>query len=88
MSDKSKPVAVNASEVPPRVRPSVYPEPYASRMAGRVKRHLGDFFNLANFGVNLTHLSPNAVSSLRHAHTGKMNCLYPRRLSNTAYGRG
>lgn len=76
MSDKSKPVAINVSEVPARIRPSVYPEPFASRMAGRVKRPLGDFFNLANFGVNLTHLSPNAVSSLRHAHTRQDEFVY------------
>jgi uncharacterized cupin superfamily protein len=40
----------------------------ASRLAGRHKRPLGDLFGLKNFGVNLTRLEPNAVSSLRHAH--------------------
>ena len=46
-----------------------YPEPFASRMAGRRKQPLGDLFGLANFGVNLTRLAPGAVSALRHAHT-------------------
>ena len=36
-------------------------------MAGRQKHPLGDLFGLANIGVNLTHLAPNAVSALRHA---------------------
>jgi uncharacterized cupin superfamily protein len=64
----SAPVAVVAADVAPRVRPSIYPEPYASQMAGREKRVLGDLFGLANFGVNLVRLAPGAVSSLRHAH--------------------
>ena len=62
------PVAVNAADVPARTKPSNYPEPFASRMAGRVKRPLGDLFGLVNFGVNLTRLAPGAVSALRHAH--------------------
>jgi len=69
MSVKPTPVAVIAAEVPARSKPSVYPEPFASRMAGREKRQLGDLFGLTNFGVNLTRLAPNSVSALRHAHT-------------------
>ena len=69
MTEKSHPVAVAAVEVPARSRPSVYPEPFASLMAGREKRQLGELFGLTNFGVNLTRLAPNAVSALRHAHT-------------------
>ena len=76
MSDKLKPIAVNASEVPPRTKPSVYPEPFASRMAGREKRPLGDLFGLTNFGVNLTRLAPNAASALRHAHTRQDEFIY------------
>ncbi len=76
MSEESKPIAVTASEVPARIRPSVYPEPFASRMAGREKRPLGDFFGLTNFGVNLTRLAPNAVSALRHAHTKQDEFIY------------
>lgn len=76
MSDTSMPVAVIASEVPARIKPSVYPEPFASRMAGREKRPLGDLFGLTNFGVNLTRLAPQAVSALRHAHTKQDEFVY------------
>ena len=69
MTEPKHPVAIVAAEAPPRVRPSIYPEPFASRMAGRVKHPLGDLFGLTNFGVNLTRLAPGAVSALRHAHT-------------------
>jgi uncharacterized cupin superfamily protein len=68
MSEREVPVAVVAADTPPRTRASNYPEPFASRMRGRDKRPLGDLFGLTNFGVNLTRLAPNAVSSLRHAH--------------------
>jgi uncharacterized cupin superfamily protein len=76
MSEKSNPVAVTAADVPARSRPSVYPEPFASRMAGRAKHQLGDLFGLTNFGVNLTRLAPNAVSALRHAHTKQDEFVY------------
>lgn len=76
MPDPKRPVAVAAAEVPPRTRPSVYPEPFASRMAGREKRALGDLFGLTNFGVNLTRLAPGAVSSLRHAHSRQDEFVY------------
>lgn len=64
-----KPVALRALDAPPRTKPSNYPEPFASRMGGRLKRPLGDLFGLSNFGVNLTQLAPGAISALRHAHT-------------------
>ena len=76
MSQKPSPIAVVAAEVPARTKPSVYPEPFASRMAGREKRPLGDLFGLANFGVNLTRLAPNGVSALRHAHTRQDEFVY------------
>ena len=76
MTEKSHAVAVAAAEVPARSRPSVYPEPFASLMAGREKRQLGDLFGLTNFGVNLTRLAPNAVSALRHAHTRQDEFVY------------
>lgn len=76
MPDVAKPVALLASEAPTRATPSNYPEPFASRMAGRVKRPLGDLFGLTNFGVNLTRLAPKAVSSLRHAHTKQDEFIY------------
>ena len=69
MSDSQKPIAVKADAVPPRTKPSNYPEPFFSRMLKREKRQLGDVFGLTNFGVNLTRLAPGACSSMRHAHS-------------------
>jgi uncharacterized cupin superfamily protein len=76
MPDKPFPIAVAADEVPIRSKPSTYPEPFASRMAGREKRQLGDQFGLTNFGVNLTRLAPNSVSALRHAHSKQDEFIY------------
>jgi uncharacterized cupin superfamily protein len=50
-------------------RGSGYPEPFRSRVAGRVKRRLGDACGLTGFGVNLVTLPPGALSALRHWHT-------------------
>jgi len=47
---------------------SIYPEPYASMMAGRSSLRLGDAGGLTQFGVNLVTLQPGALSSLRHWH--------------------
>ena len=63
------PIAVKADTVPPRTKPSNYPEPFFSRMAKREKRSLGDFFGLRNFGVNLTKLAPGGESALLHRHS-------------------
>jgi uncharacterized cupin superfamily protein len=62
-------LAMKAAEAPPRSKPSLYPQPFASRMSGRVKRPLGDLFGLKNFGVNLTRLAPGAASALLHRHS-------------------
>jgi uncharacterized cupin superfamily protein len=69
-------VAVSAADVPARAKPSVYPEPFASRMTGREKRVLGDLFGLGNFGVNLVRLAAGGVSSLRHSHTRQDEFIY------------
>lgn len=69
-------IAVIAAQVAPRTKPSIYPEPFASRVVGREKRQLGEVFGLANFGVNLTRLLPNAGSALRHAHAKQDEFLY------------
>ena len=66
---KEKIDALLAVDAAPRTKPSNYPEPFASRMAGRVKRPLGDLFDLKSFGVNLTRLPPGAVSALHHQHS-------------------
>lgn len=67
---------INAADVPARVKASNYPEPFASRMAGRTKRALGDFFGITGFGVNLTTLRPGAQSSLLHRHSHQEEFLY------------
>ena len=76
MAQSSAHIAILAVEAPPRTKPSNYPEPFASRMAGREKRPLGDLFGLTNFGVNLTRLEPGAVSALRHAHSRQDEFIY------------
>jgi uncharacterized cupin superfamily protein len=70
------PLAVEALAVAPRTKPSNYPEPFASRMAGREKRQLGDIFGLTNFGVNLTRLSPGGESALLHRHSRQDEFVY------------
>jgi uncharacterized cupin superfamily protein len=76
MSKPTYPVALVAEEAPPITKPSNYPVPFFSRMKGRLKRPLGDLFGLTNFGVNLTTLSPGAVSALRHAHSKQDEFVY------------
>jgi uncharacterized cupin superfamily protein len=61
-----RPIALLAAEAPPRPFRTNYPEPFASRMAGRGKRPLGDLFGLTKFGVNIT----------RHAHTKQDEFIY------------
>jgi len=74
--ERSKPVAIHARDAAPRTRPSNYPEPFFSRMAGREKRPLGDLFGLTNFGVNLTRLAPGGESALLHRHTRQDEFVY------------
>lgn len=78
MTEKARetPLAIFAASVPPRARPSVYPQPYASRMSKREKRPLGDLFGLANFGVNLTRLVPGGESALLHRHSRQDEFIY------------
>jgi uncharacterized cupin superfamily protein len=73
---KEKIDALLAVDAAPRTKPSNYPEPFASRMAGRVKRPLGDLFDLKSFGVNLTRLPPGAVSALHHQHSHQDEFIY------------
>ena len=72
----TRPVAIEAAAAEARRRQSVYPEPFASRTAGRLKRPLGAPFGLTNFGVNLTRLAPGACSALRHAHSRQDEFIY------------
>ena len=76
MTEKHIPVAIRAAEAALRTKPSIYPEPFASRMAGREKRQLGEVFALTNFGVNHARLAPHAVSALRHAHARQDEFIY------------
>ena len=76
MTEMKYPAAAVAAEVPTRSKPSVYPEPFASRMSGRAKSQLGEVFGLTAFGVNLTRLAPHAVSALRHAHSKQDEFVY------------
>jgi uncharacterized cupin superfamily protein len=69
-------VALKAADASPRTKPSNYPEPFFSRMGGRLKRPLGDLFGLTNFGVNLTKLVPGGESALRHAHSKQDEFIY------------
>lgn len=71
-----KPVAVAASDAPPRSKPSNYPEPFASMMQGRIKRPLGDPFGLQGFGVNHVTLAPGAMSALFHRHAVQDEWIY------------
>lgn len=75
MPGHKNPIAIKAAEAPPR-RPPNYPEPFASRLAGREKRPLGDLFGLVNFGINLARLAPKTVSSMRHTHTKQDELVY------------
>src|SRR5689334_15065689 len=76
VSMSAYPVALVASEAAPRARKSIYPEIFADRVGGRIKRPLGDLFGLTIFGVNLTTLPPGAMSALRHAHTKQDEFVY------------
>jgi uncharacterized cupin superfamily protein len=76
MADEKRPLAIAAADAPPRTKPSNYPEPFFSRMAGREKRPLGDRFGVTNFGVNLTRLVPGGESALLHRHTRQDEFVY------------
>jgi uncharacterized cupin superfamily protein len=73
---KDLPVALIAAEAAPRSKPTNYPPELAARVAGRVKRTLGDLFGLRNFGVNLTRLGPGAQSALHHKHSKQDELVY------------
>jgi uncharacterized cupin superfamily protein len=67
---------LKATDVETLAKNSTYPEPFASRMLGRVKRKLGDAFGLSNFGVNLTTIAPGGESALMHVHTVQDEFIY------------
>lgn len=76
MSKPRSAIAIRVADAPPKAKQSNYPEPFATRVAGRRKHLLGDVFGLKNFGVNLTYLKPGAISALRHAHSVQDEFIY------------
>jgi uncharacterized cupin superfamily protein len=76
MSQSKRPTALLAADAALRTKATNHPEPFASLVRGREKRPLGDPFGLTNFGVNLTRLSPGAMSALRHAHSRQDELVY------------
>jgi uncharacterized cupin superfamily protein len=58
------------------VEGSSYPDKYKPRVAGRVKRRLGDALGLKNFGANLTTIKAGASSALRHWHSHEDEFIY------------
>lgn len=73
MSSEKPVEALNIAE---NSNKSLYPDPFASMMNGRVKRKLGDFFGLTNFGINLTELNPGSMSALKHHHLTQDEFIY------------
>ena len=71
---RTKPI--RAEDVAATKGETIYPKPFASAVAGRTKRRLGDVFGLTNFGINLTHLDPGAVSALTHWHSVQDEFVY------------
>ncbi|OIQ26899.1 MAG: transcriptional regulator [Alphaproteobacteria bacterium MedPE-SWcel] len=58
---------LDLSQIPTRGGTS-YPGTLAERVSGRSSQRLGDAGGLSQYGVNLVHLEPGALSSLRHYH--------------------
>jgi uncharacterized cupin superfamily protein len=77
MSEPTSPlIAVDASAVPTRTGAQHVPEPFRSRLAGRVKHPLGEAFGLKAFGVNLLRLPAGDASALHHRHSVQDELVY------------
>lgn len=72
---ESRPIATTSKDVPTS-RVGGYIGPFSQRVAGRRRKALGDFFELKNFGVNLTFLEPGSESSLLHKHSRQDELVY------------
>lgn len=57
-------------------RGTIYPSELAEGFGGRIKRALGDFGGLTQFGVNLTTLEPGSASAHRHWPTREDEFVY------------
>jgi uncharacterized cupin superfamily protein len=74
MPDIVRPIAIRAESASLRGLPDGFP--FARRVAGRMKRPLGDPFGLTVFGVNLTRLAPGAWSTAHHRHKCQDELIY------------
>ena len=74
-SSEAGSAAVRAADVEAYVG-SGYPEPLAAECRNRIKRVLGDVFDLTQFGVNLTTLPPGTWSAQRHWHEHEDEFIY------------
>ena len=72
---ESPPRVLDPETVTPR-RGSAYRHPFTEKLAGRVKRALGDALGLTNFGVNLVRLGPGDWSAPRHWHSREDEFVY------------
>ena len=66
---------INPHSVPDRTG-SNYPEPFKSRVTGRIKKRVGNAAGLKNFGVNWVTLEPGSSSALRHWHEKQDEFIY------------
>ena len=73
--EESKPIAVTADSVSPRIG-SGYPDPFDKPCAERAKNPLGDAFGLSDFGVNLVTIPEGTWSSQRHWHSAEDEFIY------------
>lgn len=80
MTSSNEIQAILAQDIPVRKKASNYPvaiqQMLATKLQGREKQALGDFFGLSNFGVNLTRLAPQAASALCHRHSRQDEFIY------------
>lgn len=65
VSDFLVPIAVVASDATVRMKPLIYPEPFALQMAGREKRPLGNLSPGLHTDVGRTELSPEMCAASR-----------------------
>ncbi len=68
--------AVDPEGLPERIGATAFPEPFRSKVAGRIKKAIGDAVGLTSFGVNLTSLEPGAWSAPRHWHSRQDELIY------------
>jgi len=69
MASPKYPIAIRATEAPVRTKPSNYPEPFASRMAGRQKhlrgsRREAQLQAVSVCGVTMVRQKPSAAGCI------------------------